>query len=137
MTSKQISLRRNLLAKIHQHEFTKQAKQNNAWEDFLLNSYKTDSSAKLSIDELKNLLDVINKGFEPIISGFRPRKNDMITLKQEHTIMKLWGNRGQKGLSDFCERTIKKRPFYLNVLSKQEATKLIIGIEKMLGIIAK
>lgn len=135
MTNKQMILRRNLLARIHQHGFTKEAKNNEAWKSFLMSSYKTDSAAKLSIDELYNLLDVLNKGVAPIISGIRPKQNQqMITCKQEMYINKLWADRGLKGLSDFCQRTINKRPLHLKILTKQEATKLIVGLEKMIGI---
>ncbi|MFV0481867.1 MAG: phage protein GemA/Gp16 family protein [Campylobacteraceae bacterium] len=138
MTNKQKYLRRGLLATIHQHEFTKNAKDNDAWETFLQKNYRIDSSAKLSIDELYNLLDVLNKGSTPKITGIRPKqKTDAITIKQEMYIKELWGDKSLKSLSNFCFRTIKKRPIRLNVLNKNEATKLILGLENMLGVKTK
>ena len=136
MTAKQQFLRRDLLATIHKHPFVIEAKSNEAWEEFLRNNYKVSSSAKLSISELQNLLDVLNRGAEVIVGGDRPRtKKEMITIKQEKYINKLWGTRSLLNLSDFCDRTIKKRPINLKILTKAEATKLIVGIEKFVGVV--
>lgn len=135
MTPKQIHLRRSLLARIHSNEFTKAAKEQSAWEGFLFNMYQADSSSKLSIDELYNLIDVLEKGAQPIIKGNRPQtKKEGITDKQLSCILKLWGDRGENGLREFCFNTVKKRPLRLNSLNKSEASKVILGIEYMLGI---
>lgn len=135
MTPKQTQLRRSLLARIHSNDFTKAAKEQGAWESFLFNMYHVDSSAKLSIDELYNLIDVLEKGVKPIIKGNRPQtKKDGITDKQLTSILKLWGERGEIALREFCHKTVGKRPLCLNSLNKSEATKVILGIEYMLGI---
>lgn len=135
MTAKQTYLRRGLLARIHQHDFTKAAKEQDAWESFLFNMYKVSSSSKLSIDELYNLVDVLERGAQPIVKGRRPQtKKDGMTDKQLSCILKLWGDRGEDGLREFCHKTVGKRPLRLNSLNKSEATKVILGIEYMLGL---
>lgn len=135
MTAKQTHLRRNLLARIHQHDFTKAAKAQDAWESFLFNIYKVSSSAKLSIDELYNLIDVLEQGAQPIAKGRRPQtKKDGMTDKQLSCILTLWGDRGENALREFCFKTVGKRPLRLNSLNKSEATKVILGLEYMLGI---
>lgn len=135
MTAKQTYLRRSLLARIHQHEFTKAAKEQSAWEGFLFNMYQVNSSSKLSIDELYNLIDVLERGAQPIVKGRRPQtKKEGMTDKQLSCILKLWGERGENALREFCFRTVGKRPLRLNSLNKKEATKVILGIEYMLGI---
>lgn len=135
MTAKQTYLRRSLLARIHQHEFTKAAKEQDAWESFLFNMYKVSSCANLSIDELYNLIDVIENGAQPLIKGRRPQsKKEGMTELQETYILKLWGDRDENALREFCHRTVKKRPLRLNILNKSEATKVILGLEYMLGV---
>ena len=135
MTAKQTYLRRSLLARIHQHAFTKAAKEQDAWEEFLFSMYKVSSSANLSIDELYNLIDVLERGAQPVVKGRRPQsKKDGMTDKQLSCILKLWGDRGEDGLREFCHKTVGKRPLRLNSLNKSEATKVILGIEYMLGI---
>lgn len=135
MTAKQTHLRRNLLARIHQHDFTKAAKEQDAWENFLFNMYKVSSSAKLSIDELYNLIDVLDNSAKPLIKGRRPQlKKEGISEAQQAYILKLWDDRDENSLREFCFRTTAKRYLHLNSLNKNEATKLILGLEYMLGV---
>lgn len=135
MTAKQTYLRRNLLARIHQHEFTKAAKEQDAWEEFLFSMYKVSSSANLSIDELYNLIDVLERGAQPLVKGRRPQtKKEGMTELQQAYILNLWGERGENSLREFCFKTVGKRPLRLNSLNKKEATKVILGIEYMLGL---
>lgn len=135
MSAKQTYLRRSLLARIHQHEFTKAAKEQDAWESFLFNMYKVSSSAKLSIDELYNLIDVLENGAQPLVRGRRPQlKKEGITVAQQAYILKLWDDRDENALREFCFKTTAKRYLHLNSLNKNEATKLITGLEYMLGV---
>jgi hypothetical protein len=151
MTQKQEYLRRGLLAKIHIRPFTKQSKELDAWQEYLLNSYGVRSSADLSIDELYNLLDVMDGKTQPKISGVRPRvkraaklqtdKDAPLTEKQEAYLRKLWniepGKRGlvtaTKELAEFSLRTLGFSFLYLQDLSSSQAGKLITGSEYLFG----
>lgn len=135
MTPKQEYLRKSLLAKIHQTQHCKILKENDDWANWLKESYGVDSSSKLSIDELTNLLDVIQKGAKPIIKGYRPKGYEAVTENQLGKIKALWAQNSrtnsESALRDFIYRTVSVRPLRLEILTRTEATKIINGINRL------
>ncbi|MDD3466006.1 MAG: DUF1018 domain-containing protein [Campylobacterales bacterium] len=130
MTTNQEIYRKSLLSRIHQIPFVLQAKAVGGWEDWLKERYGVTSSAKLSIEELNNLLNILNgKESEAKTSGSRPRDESKISDKQIAKIKQLYGGEVDSGLLEFCAKTVKKRPLRLEVLTKSEATKVITGLE--------
>ncbi|ARR00304.1 phage protein GemA/Gp16 family protein [Campylobacter porcelli] len=65
--SKILEYRKNLLAKVHIHRGCVELKRLEAWEGYLEDKFGVKSSAKLSINELKTLLDMLNgKDIKPV-----------------------------------------------------------------------
>ena len=60
MTKKQQIFRKDLLAKIHIHTRYKEIKQAGFWAEWLSVRYDVDSCRYLSINELKEVLDILN-----------------------------------------------------------------------------
>ena len=72
MTSQNLLLyRKSLLARVHTHRSCVELKRCEGWEAYLEDNFSTDSSAKLSINELKLLLDMLDGNF------VAPRKIDI------------------------------------------------------------
>lgn len=64
--SKILEYRKSLLAKVHMHHVCIELKRLEGWEEYLDENFSVSSSAELSIDELKILLDMLNgKGVKP------------------------------------------------------------------------
>ena len=136
MTQNQKNYRKQLLARIHQIQFVKQVKAVGGWEDFLKERYGVTSSAKLSIEELNNLLNILNgKESEAKTGGSRPRDESKATDKQIAAIGKAWRERAhnpsEMALRSFVERIIKRKPLHLEQMTKQEATKVITAIKRL------
>jgi len=136
MTPKQKIYRKQLLAKIHQVPFVKQAKAVGGWEDYLRERYGVTTSAKLSIEELNNLLNILNgKESEAKTGGSRPRDESKATDKQIAAMRKVWRdkahNPSEMALRSFVERIIKRKPLHLESITKQEATKVITAINRL------
>lgn len=135
MTEGQKALRKKLLAKVHQHPFCKEAKELDTWNHFLQNGYGVESSAKLSIGELLNLIEVMSSKSEPIISGTRESDNEYASAKQLYTIEKLWKNKARDtsdlALRKFMKRTIKTMPLHLRNLSKIDASRVITALKRI------
>ncbi len=136
MTQNQKNYRKQLLARIHQIQFVKQVKAVGGWEDFLKERYGVTSSAKLSIEELNNLLNILNgKESEAKTGGSRPRDESKATDKQIAAIGKVWRdkahNSSEMALRSFVERIIKRKPLHLGQMSKAEATKVITAIKRL------
>jgi hypothetical protein len=140
MTEGQQMLRKNLLAKIHQHPFCKTAKSLETWEGFLMEWYGVDSSAKLSIDELLNLYNVIQANALPKVGGkrMRPINNlgeDGITAKQKYRVERLWETKSREknttALMQFIYRITGKFFLTLDALSKKEASVLIAALGRL------
>ncbi len=132
MTEGQQIYRRNLLRRIHIHPWYKSAKQSDGWEAFLMENYGVASSGRLSIDELRNLLGVMDGRMEPEISGER---EGMATRAQIATIEKLWLERAressQPALMHYVRRVVGVMPLSLSILSKIQASAVIIAIKKL------
>lgn len=136
MTQNQKNYRKQLLARIHQIQFVKQVKAVGGWEDFLKERYGVTSSAKLSIEELNNLLNILNgKESEAKLGGSRPRDESKATDKQIVAMANAWRdkahNPSEMALRSFVERIIKRKPLHLEQMTKQEATKVITAINRL------
>lgn len=127
MTHKQKIYRNALLAKIHTHPKYKEIKSAGAWEDYLYARFETESSGELGIEELNSLLDCLNGG-----DGVKDIKGRAMLFgsRQDQKIVLLAEDLGMRGiLSEFIYRQCKKRK--LRECSKEEKTKIIIGLEKI------
>ncbi|MBE3609494.1 phage protein GemA/Gp16 family protein [Campylobacter californiensis] len=129
MTKAQEIYRKQLLAIIHTHPFYKHAKISEAWGEFL-SAWGVDSSAKLSVKELINLIAVMDGKEHP-----KPKDSLFATRSQIYAVHCLW----QKVAKDTSERAlmffIRKvtKNLYLKVehLKKKEASKVLIVLKKM------
>ena len=136
MTLNQKIYRKKLLSRIHQIPFVKQAKDAGGWEDYLRERYGVTTSAKLSIEELNNLLNILNgKESETKTGGSRPRDESKATDKQIAAMASAWRdkahNPSEMALRSFVERIIKRKPLHLESITKQEATKVITAINRL------
>ena len=136
MTERQKNYRKQLLARIHQIPFVQQAKAVDGWEDFLKERYGATTSAKLSIEELNNLLNILNgRESEVKTGGPRPRDESKATDKQIAAMASVWRERAhnpsEMALRSFVERIIKRKPLHLEQMSKAEATKVITAIKRL------
>jgi len=136
MTEAQKALRKNLLAKIHKHEFCKQSKAQDAWGAYLYSLYGVESSGNLSIDELYNLLDILNKKSDKAIKkGARVYPNDRASQAQIFTIEKLWKEKARdkshEAMMRFVKRVTGVVALHLTILSKIDASKVILAIQRM------
>ncbi|QKF64575.1 hypothetical protein [Campylobacter corcagiensis] len=140
MTKKQRLLRNSLLARIHLHPFYKSAFEVGAWSEFLENSFKTNSSANLSIKELILLLDIMN-GKDAIIDEIdykgRARLNpNLATQKQITKCLSLKDelNYSDAKFREFVFKNTKKMLWKLemiNSFTKGELSKLISIMSKI------
>lgn len=149
MSKKQEGFRKNLLAKIHIHNRYKEIKENGCWEEWLELRYGCDSARFLSISELKEVLDVFNDRVQDRDYVLRDiwgraqlgvNKNKFSTKAQtlskkqalyiEHLLNILRYNDKQK--KAFFKRQINKEIDSIAALNKEEATKIIIGLKKII-----
>lgn len=118
---------------------------------FILNErFSVDSSLKLDIKALRELCLVLGyKGRFELkkdvldeqntdeisfhISFKRYNKNKNASAKQIFTILKMWQEKSRTksyyALATFCDKIVKKQPFKLGYLSKDDATKLILALK--------
>ena len=130
MNNNQRIYRNGLLAKIHMHPKYKEIKAADIWEDYLYVRFKVTSSVNLGIEELKGLLDCLNG---------KDGKDDKLNIKdrimlfgskQDRKIILLAEDLGMmENLSEFIYRQTKLNS--LEECSKEEKTKIIIGLEKI------
>jgi len=139
MTEKQEEYRKALIRAIHTSRGYRERIDvggKELWREYLQNMYNVDSSKKLSIEELNNLLFIL-KGQTTEIKkgGYRPAPEGKITEKQLKAIEAIWEARAREktplALREFVDKTIKRKPLYLTSLTKQEATKIITAIKKL------
>lgn len=145
MSKKQEGFRKNLLAKIHIHNRYKEIKENGCWEEWLELRYGCDSARFLSISELKEVLDIFNDRVQDRDYVLRDiwgramllplaQKPQTLSKKQalciEHLLNILRYNDKQK--KAFFKRQINKEIDSIAALSKEEATKIIIGLKKII-----
>jgi len=132
MTEGQRILRKNLLAKIHQHPFCKNAKTLNTWGEFLMEGYGVESSAKLSIDELHHLYNILKAKALPKVER---REQPLITEKQCYAIKKRWEEKSRKktlhSLLHFIHHITGTLFLSLNNITKKEASVIIAALERL------
>lgn len=127
MTNKQQSYKKRLIQKI-------QIVKHNVFIDdemrkeFMLSRFGADSTTKLSIDELKLFLDFCNRNVSDIPIA-------KATEAQEHKIYELWSKKARdkdkKALANFILRITRHKLQEMESLTKHEATKVIIALEKL------
>ena len=119
MTQSQIEYKKRLIQKI-------QIVKHNVFMDdesrreFMLSRFGVDSTTKLSIDELKLLLDFCNRNVSDIPVS-------KATEAQLHKINTLWlekaKNKSIEAMCSFTSKIAKRQVGFINELRKDEATK--------------
>lgn len=127
MTNKQQTYKKSLIQKI-------QIVKHNVFVDddirkeFMLSRFGVDSTTKLSIDELKLLLDFCNRKVSDIPVS-------KATEAQLHKINTLWlekaKNKSIEAMCSFGSKIAKRQVGFINELRKDEATKVIVALENM------
>ena len=96
--------------------------------EFMLSRFGVDSTTKLSIDELKLLLDFCNRNVSDIPVS-------KATEAQLHKINTLWlekaKNKSIEAMCSFASKIAKRQVGFINELRKDEATKVIVALENM------
>ena len=127
MTNKQQTYKKSLIQKI-------QIVKHNVFIDdesrreFMLSRFGVDSTTKLTIDQLKLLLDFCNRNVSDIPIS-------KATEAQLHKINTLWlekaKNKSIEAMCSFTSKIAKKQVGFINELRKDEATKVIVALENM------
>ena len=127
MTNKQQTYKKSLIQKI-------QILKHNVFVDdesrreFMLSRFGVDSTTKLTIDELKLLLDFCNRNVSDIPVS-------KATEAQLHKINTLWlekaKNKSIEAMCSFVSKIAKRQVGFINELRKDEATKVIVALENM------
>lgn len=127
MTNKQLNYKKSLIQKI-------QIVKHNVFIDddmrkeFILSRFGVESSTKLSIDELKLLLGFCNRNVSDIPVS-------KATEAQLHKINTLWldkaKNKSIEAMCSFASKIAKRQVRFINELRKDEATKVILALEKL------
>ena len=127
MTQSQIAYKKRLIQKI-------QIVKNNVFSDdemrkeFILSRFGVESSTKLTIDQLKLLLDFCNRNVSDIPVS-------KATEAQLHKINTLWcekaKNKSIEAMCSFTSKIAKRQVGFINELRKDEATKVIVALENM------
>ena len=127
MTNKQQTYKKSLIQKI-------QIVKHNVFIDdesrreFMLSRFGVESSTKLTIDELKLLLDFCNRNVSDIPVS-------KATEAQLHKINTLWldkaKNKSIEAMCSFVSKIAKRQVGFINELRKDEATKVIVALERM------
>ena len=127
MTQSQIAYKKRLIQKI-------QIVKNNVFSDdemrkeFILSRFGVESSTKLTIDQLKLLLDFCNRNVSDIPVS-------KVTEAQLHKINTLWldkaKNKSIEAMCSFTSKITKRQVGFINELRKDEATKVIVALEKI------
>ena len=130
ITPKQIAYRKSLIQKIQivkHNVFT----DDEIRKDFMLSRFGVDSTTKLTIDELKLLLDFCNRNVSDIPVS-------KATEAQLHKINTLWldkaKNKSIEAMCSFASKIAKRQVGFINELRKDEATKVIVALEKFNGL---
>ena len=96
--------------------------------EFMLSRFGVNSTTKLTIDELKLLLDFCNRNVSDIPVS-------KATEAQLHKINTLWldkaKNKSIEAMCSFASKIAKRQVGFINELRKDEATNVIVALEKM------
>ena len=127
MTNKQQIYKKSLIQKIQivKHNVFID---NEMRKEFMLSRFGVDSTTKLTIDELKLLLDFCNRNVSDIPIS-------KATEAQLHKINTLWlekaKNKSIEAMCSFASKIAKRQVGFINELRKDEATKVIVALENM------
>lgn len=127
MTQAQTAYRKSLIQKIQivKHNVFADDEERKA---FMQSRFGVDSTTKLSIEQLKLLLDFCNKKVSDVPIS-------QATEAQVHRIFKLWHTKARNKeisyLQAFINRIVGKYVFVPNELTQHEATKVLVALERM------
>ena len=135
MTQSQQTYKKSLIQKI-------QIVKNNVFVDddmrkeFMKSRFGVDSTTKLSIDELKLLLDFCNRNVSDIPMLNRDiEKEDMITTEQIEKIRVVWNekarDKSEEALLKFACKIAKYKASRIDDFKLREAQKIIVALERM------
>ena len=135
MTNKQLIYKKSLIQKI-------QILKHNVFVDdesrreFMLSRFGVDSTTKLSIDELKLLLDFCNRNVSDIPMLHQIEDKELITQAQIEKIRVVWKekarDKSEEALLNFVKRVSRYKLERLEDLLKGKATKVIVALENMI-----
>ena len=105
-------------------------------KEFMLSRFEVDSTTKLSIDELKLLLDFCNRNVSDIpILNRDIEKEDMITAEQIEKIRVVWNekarDKSEEALMKFACKIAKYKASRIDDFKLREAQKVIVALERM------
>ena len=104
-------------------------------KEFMLSRFGVDSTTKLSIDELKLLLDFCNRNVSDIPMLHQIEYKELITQAQIEKIRVIWKekakNKSEEALLSFVKRVSRYELERLEDLLKGKATKVIVALENM------
>lgn len=106
---------------------------------YLQSVYNKDSLTDLSIDELREVLEVCgykSKLKRKVKENLKPRRGfGFATAKQLDTITGIWNEvarvKTEIALREFIYRIIKIRPLHLNALKREDASNVIRALKNM------
>jgi len=148
MVVKLIFLKREGIIKMTQAEYKKQLikliqiNKSNVFSDdeerkeFMNSRFGVDSTKKLSIDQLKLLLDFCKRKVSDIPMLNPVENKEFITELQKEKIRVLWNekarNTSEEALLNFIFKITKAKIILLDDLLKGKATKVIVALEKLI-----
>ncbi|MGE4382283.1 MAG: phage protein GemA/Gp16 family protein [Arcobacter sp.] len=105
-------------------------------KEFMLSRFGVDSTTKLSIDELKLLLDFCNRNVSDIPMLNRDiEKEDMISAEQIEKIRVVWNekarDKSEEALLKFACKIAKYKASRIDDFKLREAQKIIVALERM------
>ena len=135
MTQAQQTYKKSLIQKIQIVKYNVFADDEER-KEFMLSRFGVDSTTKLSIDELKLLLDFCNRNVSDIPMLNRDiEKEDMITAEQIEKIRVVWNekarDKSEEALLKFACKIAKYKASRIDDFKLREAQKIIIALEKM------
>lgn len=134
MTKSQTTYKKSLIQKIQivkHNVFTDDEMR----KEFMLSRFGVDSTTKLSIDELKLLLDFCNRKVGDIPMLHQIEHKELITQAQIEKIRVVWKekarDKSEEALLSFIKRVSRYELERLEDLLKGKATKVIVALENM------
>ena len=105
-------------------------------KEFMFSRFGVDSTTKLSIDELKLLLDFCNRNVGDIPMLHQIEDKELITQAQIEKIRVVWNekarDKSEEALLNFVKRVSRYKIERLEDLLKGKATKVIVALEKLI-----
>jgi hypothetical protein len=96
--------------------------------EFMLSRFGKESTKELSIAQLKQLLNFCLRKVSDVVPN-------IVTEPQVHKIEKLWSAKARDksaiALLLFAKRICKRAVYDLRVIQKEEATKIILALERL------